>query len=246
MRHHGMPPKNQPMRVVFPLTFILFGCASVDDGKVQPLKHGVTVAPVSVMGDTLALRQVGDRASLNRERHIDVASWRIDRHSEAVAGKVLGDGGRFSVASADTAELRKSVRLQDDRWTGAIRIEASSGPLTAFAKQSGVDYVLLIGPASVADPFMGTDGQLFGYGIFQRALAGLKHAVNYLAVKVIVLDGRSGESVARAQCALSAPRQDSEWLQPTKTVQPGEGTRAGIEQLFEGALRKCLVGLKLG
>jgi hypothetical protein len=241
-----MRPKNQPMRAVLPLILTLFGCASMEDGKVHYLKAGVTVAPVSVMGDTLALRQVGDRASLNGERFIDVASWRIDRHTESVAGRVLGDAGRFSVASADTAELRKSVRLQDDPWTGAIRIRASSGPLTTFAKQSGADYVLLIGPASVADPFMGTDGQLLGYGIYQRALAGLKHAINYLAMNLIVLDGKSGESVARAQCALSAPRQDSEWLQPRKTVQPGESTRAGIEQLFEGALRRCIDGLKLG
>jgi hypothetical protein len=92
---------------------------------------------------------------------------------------------------------------------------------------------------------MGTHEPLSGYGIYQRsfrvyqpAFVGLKRAVSFLTMKVMLLDGRSGAPVARTQCALSAPR-------PQNSIQPDEGTRADIEKLVEGALRKCLAGLKL-
>lgn len=241
------------------------GCATVGADKVEQIKPGMTLAPISLMGDTLALRQVGTTVFHNDERDIDVANWRIDRHTESIAGTVVAGKGKFKVTQADSGEVRKNVRLP-----------RGFGPLTALAKRSEADYVLLIGPAPMADPFMGTNQKFSGYGIYQRSfvlrtgptptgapfmdtnesfshhgtyqrlVVGMKRAVNFLTMRAILLNGKSGEEVARTECALSAPRQDSEWLEAKKGVQPNEGTRADIEKLLEGALRKCLAALKLG
>lgn len=242
-----MARKNLAMRIL-PLFLgaALAGCSTVGADKLKP---GLTLAPVSVMGDALTLRNVGGDAFHDYRTDIDVAHWRIDRHAESVAGRVVGENGKFRIAQADTEQLRKTVRREESLWTGGPRIEAASGPLTAFAKQSAADYVLLIGPASMGDPFMGTHEPLSGYGIYQRsfrvyqpAFAGVKRAVSFLTMKVTLLDGRSGAAVAHTQCALSAPRAQT---QTSRNIQPDEGTRAEIEKLFEGTLRKCLAGLKL-
>jgi hypothetical protein len=229
------------------LTAALAGCATTGLDKLERFRPGLTVAPFSLMGDHLAVHDVGASALQDYRGDVDVGHWHIDRHTESVAGKVVGDTGKFRIAQADTEPLRRAVKLKDDPWTGGMRIRASSGSLAAFAKQSAADYVLLIGPASMGDPFLGTDEQLSGYGIYQRSLRitqpaflGVKRAFSFLAMKVLLLDGKSGEPIARAQCALGAPRQESQ-----RTMRADEGARADIETLVEAALRKCLGTLKL-
>jgi len=221
----------------------LAGCAATGAERFSP---GLTVAPVSLMGDHLAVRDVGASALQDYRREVDVTHWHIDRHAESVAGKVVGDTGRFRIAQADTEPLRRTVKLKEDPWTGGTRIPTRSESLAAFARQSAADYVLLIGPASMGDPFLGTDEQLSGYGIYQRSLritqpafVAMKRAFSFLAMKVLLLDAKSGEPVARAQCALGAPRQESD------RTTPSDGARAEIETLVEAALRKCLGTLKL-
>jgi hypothetical protein len=234
------------MHPVLPLVLCaaLAGCAATDLERLRP---GLTFAPVSLMGDHLAVHDVGASALHDDRRDVDVAHWRIDRHAESIVSKVVGDTGKFRIAQADTEPLRKSVKLKEDPWTGGTRIRAASGSVAAFAKRSAADYVLLIGPASMGDPFLGTDEQLSGYGIYQRSLritqpafVGLKRAFSFLAMKVTLLDGKSGEAVARAQCALGAPRQESD-----RAMRADEDARAEIETLVEAAVRKCLGTLKL-
>jgi hypothetical protein len=219
----------------------LVGCATVGGEKVEQLKSDTTIAPVSVMGDSFALRQVGTTVLQIEKRDIDVAAWGIDRHTESLAGQLVK--GKFRVAQADTENVRKTVKLQEDFWTGANKIKAGAGPLAAFAEQSKADYVLLIAPASMGDPFMGTNQTISGYGIYQRSFMGLKRSMNFITVRAILLEGKSGEELARTQCAVSAPRED--WLEPASLAQPSDGTRVGIQKLVEDALRKCLTSLKL-
>lgn len=234
------------MRAFLPLILSasVAGCATVGGEKVEQLKSGTTIAPVSVMGDTFALRQVGTTVLQIEKRDIDVAAWGIDRHTESVAGQLLNGKGKFRVAQADTENVRKTVKLQEDFWTGANKIKAGAGPLATFAEQSKADYVLLIAPAAMGDPFMGTNQNISGYGIYQRSFIGLKRSMNFITLRAILLEGKSGEEVARTQCAVSAPRQD--WVEPSYVTQPSEGTRAGIQKLFEDGLRKCLASLNLG
>jgi hypothetical protein len=232
------------MRALLPLILAaaLGGCATVGDEKVEQLKSDSAIAPVSLMGDAFALRQVGTTMFQNEKRDIDVAAWGIDRHAESLAGQLVK--GKFRVAQADTENVRKTVRLQEDFWTGANKIKGGAGPLATFAEQSKADYVLLIAPGSMGDPFMGSNQNISGYGIYQRSFMGLKRSMNFITLRAILLEGKSGEEVARTQCAVSAPRED--WIEPTSVTQPSDDTRAGIQKLLEDGLRKCLASLKLG
>jgi hypothetical protein len=235
------------MRALLPLILSasVVGCATVGSEKVDQLKSGTTIAPVSVMGDTLALRQTGTTVFQNEKRDMDVASWGIDRHAELLAGKAVVGKGKFQVAERNTDNVRKTVKLQEDFWTGSTKIQGGSGPVSQFAQDAGADYVLLIGPAPMGDPFMGTNQSLSGYGIYQRSFIGMKRALNFITMKAILVNGKTGGEVARTQCVVSAPRPESEWLEPNKVTQVNDGTRSGIEKLFDEALRKCLGNLNL-
>lgn len=234
------------MRAFVPLllSVAVAGCATVGGEKVDQLKSGTTIAPVSVMGDTLALRQTGTTVFQNQKRDMDVAAWGIDRHAESIAGKVVGGTGKFRVAQADTEKVRRTVKLQDDFWTGSAKVKGGAGPIATFVEESKADYLLLIAPAAMGDPFMGTNQNISGYGIYQRSFVGLRRAMNFITVRTILLEGKTGEEVARTQCAVSAPRED--WLDAKTATQPSDGTRNGIEKLFEDGLRKCLASLNLG
>ena len=173
------------------------------------------------------------------------ASWGIDRHAESLAGKAVVGKGKFQVAQRNTENMRKTVKLQEDFWTGSTKIQGGSGFVSQFAQDAGADYVLLIGPAPMGDPFMNTNQSLSGYGIYQRSFIGMRRALNFITMKAILVDGKTGGEVARTQCVVSAPRQESEWLEPNKVTQVDDGTRSGIEKLFDEALRKCLGNLNL-
>jgi hypothetical protein len=226
------------------LTLALAGCATVGGEKVDQLKPGTAIVPISLMGDTLAMREVGTTIFQNQRRDVDVASWHIDRHTESVAGQLVKGKGKFTVAQADTEEVRKTVKLGEDFWSGSNKIKAGGGALAAFAAQSRADYLLLIAPGVMGDPFMATNQTISGYGVYQRSMVGLKRSMNFITMRAVLLDGRSGEELARTQCAVSAPRSD--WLDGDKMAKASDDMRSGIEKLFEDGLRKCLGSLNLG
>ena len=66
--------------------------------------------------------------------------------------------------------------------------------------------------------------------------------MNFITLRAILVDGKTGEEVARTQCIASTPRED--WLEPSPPT-PSEGTRAGVQKLVEDGLRKCLGNLSL-
>lgn len=232
------------MRAFLPviLTASLVGCATVGDDKVQQLRSGTTIAPVSVMGDAFAVRQVGATVFQNEKRDVDVTQWGFDRHTETVAGQLVSGKGKFQVAQADAGGIRKTIKLQEDFWSGSNKIKGGAGPLASFAAQSKADYVLLIAPTTTGDPFMNSNQTIAGYGIYQRSFLGLKRSMNFITLRAILVDGKSGEEIARTQCVASTPRED--WLEPSSFT-PSEGTRAGVQKLVEDGLRKCLSSLNL-
>ena len=234
------------MRVALPvvLTISLAACATVGGEKVDQLKPGTAMAPISLMGDTLAMREVGTTIFQNQRRDVDVASWHIDRHAESLAGQLVKSKGKFTIAQADTEPLRKTVKLSEDFWSGSNKIKAGGEALAAFVAQSKADYVLVIAPGVMGDPFMGTNQTISGYGIYQRSIVGLKRSMNFITMRAVLLDGKSGEELARTQCAVSTPRSD--WLDGDRMAKASDEMRSGIEKLFEGGLRKCLASLNLG
>lgn len=241
------------MRACLPLILSagIAGCGSVDVHKGERLPAGATFVALSMMGDSFALRESRASALRDGSRRIDVADWRVDRHTETVAQRIVAGNGMFRVAPADTDELRKAVRLEPDHWTGDTKIHANAASVAAFAKQSGADYLLLIGPASVADAFLGTGQQLSGYGVYQAFVAParsyasgvVKRVMNYVTMRVTLLDAVRAKPVADRKCAIAATPERTDWLDAAKSIRTDQGMRAEMQKLVEGALRKCLAGL---
>ena len=231
------------------LAVFLAGCATVGVEKVEQLKTGTTIAPLSLMGPTLAMRHVGTIVFQNERRDMDVAQWDIDKFTETSAARIIREGGRFKAVLVDMGEARKKTgKLETSFWTSGAVLQGGAEGVTKLARDSGADYVLVLGPAQLGDPFMGTNQSLSGYGIYQRSMFGLKRSINYLTMRMVLLDGKTGAEVARTHSHSSSPRTNENWMDSDKLVLTGTNTtstKAAIEQLIDGVLKKGLPELKL-
>ena len=232
------------------LSLLLFGCAAVGVQKVEQLKPGTTIVPLSLMGDKLAIFHIGTTAFQNYLRHLEFPSWQIDAYAEAAAASAIRQGSIFSVPRTDTATARKSAgTLSFNAWTSAISIEGGPESITRLARDSGAEYVLVIGPSQMRDNIFGTEQPFSGYGILQRSFLGLERAVNYLTMQVVLFDGIDGKEVARMLgFHLNSPRAAEDWLESKNsslTESNANTTRLAIESLIEKGLTKSLTELKL-
>jgi hypothetical protein len=232
------------------LSLLLFGCATVGVEKVEQLKPGTTIVPLSLMGDKLAICHIGTTVFQNELRHLELPSWQIDAYAEAAAASAIRQGSRFSITRTDTATARKSAgTLSFNVWTSAISIEGGLESVTRLARDSGAEYVLVIGPSQMGDSVFGTNQSFSGYGIGQRSFLGLKRAVNYLTMRVVLFDGKDGKEVARMHgFLLSSPRAAEDWVESENsslTESNAGTTRLAIESLIDKGLTKSLTDLKL-
>lgn len=231
------------------MVLVIAGCASMGAEKVDQLKSGTRVTALSVMGPQLAIRHVGSTVFQNERRQADVPQWQIDRYAEAAAGRLIGAGGRFQFVAADTAEARKRTgKMETTFFSMGPQLEGGASSVVSFAKEAGADYVLVVGPNPAGDPFMGTNQSLAGYGVYQRTFFGSRRALNFLTMRVVLYDGRTGDEVARTQDHASSPRGDSQWLDSSTlalTDANSAATKTAIEQLIAIVIQKNLSKLKL-
>ena len=231
------------------LSLVLFGCATGGVEKVEQLKPGTKIIPLSLMGDKLAIRHIGTTVLQNESRDLDTPSWGIDKYVEATAARAILQGARFSAIVADSAQARKSVgKLGQDFWTSAAVVEGGQESVVSLAKDAGADYVLVLGPSQIGDPFFGTNQRFSGYGIAQRSFMGMKRGINFLTMRLVLLDGRDGREVARTQSYLGSPRARSDWIEGENlplSESNATTTKVSIESLVDRMLGKGLADLKL-
>lgn len=228
---------------------LLSGCATVGIEKIEQLKPGTSIVPISLMGETLAIRHVGTTVFQNAHRDVTVADWQLDKYTESSASKVVGDGKRFQAIVAETKDARAGAgKLGSDFWTGKVTLQGGTESLTKLAKDAGADYVLVLGPLQLGDPFFGTNQRISGYGVYQRAVFGSRRAINFLTMRIVLLDGKSGAEVARTHGYLSSPRTEVSWMDSNNldlSADNNQDTRTAIQGLIDAVLRKALAELKL-
>lgn len=228
---------------------VLTGCATVGTEQVEKLKPGTSIVPLSLMGDTLAIRHVGTTVFQNERRDTAVADWQIDKYTESAVFRLAGNGNRFQIKVSETAAARISAeKLVMDFWTSRATLQGGKESVTKLAKDAGADYVLVIAPAQLGDPFYGTNQGFSGYGVYQRSAFGSRRAINYLTMRVVLFDGQSGVEVAKTHGFNSAPRDEASWMASenlTLTADNAQKTQAGIQALIETVLQKALADLKL-
>lgn len=228
---------------------ILAGCATTGVERVSQIRPGTTVTPLSLMGDVLAIRHVGTTVFQNESRDLDVAAWAIDKSAEAAAVRLMRNGGKLAVVTVETDNARRQAgKLGTNFWTSGATLQGGPESIIILARQAGADYVLVMGPVQLGDPFFGTNQAFSGYGIYQRSAFGSKRAINYLTMRVVLFDGLSGEEVARTHGHFSSPRGDADWM-ASESLQPdganAANTKSTVERLIETALQKSLTDLRL-
>ncbi|MBI4987824.1 MAG: hypothetical protein HZC23_03290 [Rhodocyclales bacterium] len=228
---------------------VLSGCATVGTEHVEKLKPGTSIVALSLMGDTLAIRHVGTTVFQNERLDATVADWQIDKYAESVASRLISSGNRFQAKAVETNEARASAgKIVMDFWTSKAVLQGGTGSVTKLAREAGADYVLVLGPAQLGDPFFGTNQAFSGYGIYQRSAFGSRRAINYLTMRVVLLDGKNGTEVARTHGVSSAPRGEAIWMDSDNLTLSGDNaqkTRSGIQALMETVLQKALTDLML-
>jgi hypothetical protein len=231
------------------LTAFLAGCATVGVEQVEKLQPGTKVVPLSLLGNVLAIRHVGTTVFQNKRRDLDVTDWQIDNFGESIAARIIRDGHKFVALEADTKEARNSAgKLVSDFWTSKAGLQGGPDSVIRLAAKAGADYILVLGPSQLGDPFFGTNQAFSGYGVYQRSVFGSKRAINYLTMRVVLLDGKSGTEVARTHGFLSAPRTEASWMDSENlnlSMDNTQETKSGIQTLVQTVLRKAMADLKL-
>lgn len=231
------------------LSLFLFGCATVGVEKVEQIKPGTKIVPLSFMGDKLAILHIGTTMFQNERRDVELPLWQIDKYTEAAAARAIREAGRFSAEPVDTATARIGAgKLGYGSWTNTAVFEGGTESVTRLAKNAGAEYVLVFGPTQLGDPFFGTNQAFSGYGIGQRSFLGLERAVNYLTMRVVLLDAKDGKEVARTHGFLSSPRETADWMESgnlSLSESNAATTKLSIESLIDAVLRKGLRDLKL-
>jgi hypothetical protein len=228
---------------------LLAGCA-IGVERVQQLPSGTKILPVSLMGSRLAVRYVGTTAFQNARRDLDVPAWQIDEYAEAAIRRSVGGSGKFAVIAGDAAKARTAMgSFGVDRWTGVSKVEGGPESVIALARETRADLILVAGPFEVRDPFYQTNQSFSGYGIYQRSVFGLQRGIDYVTMRLVLFDGKTGAELARTTYGvLSAPRLESDWLGSVDLAlsQANESrTRASIEQLIGELVRQGAADLKL-
>lgn len=76
----------------------------------------------------------------------------------------------------------------------------------------------------------------------------MRKNLNYLVIRVALIDGKSGEEVASTLGYLGTSRSGADWMDSKNlalTDSNATSTKSGIEHLIEELLRKSLADMKL-
>jgi hypothetical protein len=231
------------------LCVVLAACATSGAENVERLAAGAKIVPLSLMGDTFSIQYIGTMVFQNERRDLPEPHWQVDKRTEALAARLVSRGGRFTSEAVDATSARQAAnKLEDDLWNGKAATEGRAGELLAFATSVRADYLLVIRPAPLGDPFFNTNQAFVGYGIGERTFFGSKRGINFLTLQVALLHAKDGKEVAQTFGFVNSRRSDDDWLEPG-SLSPSEAnltsTQAAIESLFDTLMATRLRELKL-
>ena len=188
------------------LTASLVACASAP----PTLPQGSMVSVVSLLGNTLKLRQVGITVFGNSARALDVTPWNVDTHVEDVAAAALNAAGR-KATKAPAGSAISIGTWSYTNFTSSYTFAGGVAGLRKVALASHADYLILITemPDNFSDPFFRTNQSITGFGVYQRRGGG---GIAYADFGLLLVDGKSGDVIYRRRAFHSKARPDDIWL----------------------------------
>ena len=86
-----------------------------------------------------------------------------------------------------------------------------------------------------------------GYGIYQSSFLGLKDSVNFLVLRIWLIDVNTGKDIAKIYKPGSSSRNSSVWLKKDMPLDESIKLeiREGFETMLDSTVEKALKGLSL-
>lgn len=235
---------------LLPLMFLLIlaGCATTGIENVKKLDSDHRIIVVSALGNDFQIKSIGTTIFNNWSINEDVSDWAIDDRVESLVKQRLNLSSKLTVIPFDASPLRPEIgQIKVDDWSGARVDTQGMKTLLTAAKAAGTDSVLLVGTNPMTDTFHMRLSTIKGYGIYQSSFLGLKDSVNFIVLRIWLIDVNTGKDIAKIYEPGSSSRNSAVWLE--KDMPLDEATnleiRKGFETMLDSAVEEALKGLSL-
>lgn len=235
---------------LFALAFfaLLSGCATVGVERIENLPQSHKIVVLSLLNDKIEVKHTGTTVFNNWRQKAKIANWHINDDVESYIEQQLASAGRFSVVHGDTKRARAAAgEAGTDRWTGATRLKGGNEVLARLADAAGADSVLVVTPSKMEDIIFGTNQIIAGIGIYQRSFLGINRAVDYVLLRITLIDGETGEEIGHSIVNKWTDRDRRYWLEKGSTLseQDQSATHRALSSLLVESLRTSMSNLKL-
>jgi hypothetical protein len=196
---------------------VLGGCATSGAFRVPKLPKGETLTVLSLLPDAASVVIDDSTFSPDRVRLFPTGAWHINALDERWAIRALGHRGQFRVIDRPLRKIRRHFGVAQPR--SSLRFSRPGRTVRQLVASAGTDLVLVIGPshgveegASTAAPLMmfGAIGGAIsgvtthfigtGYGVSQGGFLDTRSGFDYVALRMWLLDGRTGTVIAKTRC----------------------------------------------
>jgi hypothetical protein len=193
---------------------IVNGCTAIGVENVKKLNSGHRIAVLSVLGDEFQIDSLGTTIFHSWNVKKNVTDWQLDHGVEVFIQENLAQTGKFVVVPIGTHGIRATVDDIDQfEWDGAIKRTESLNVVVTSAKSAGADSLLIVGSIPRMDVVFHRRPSIEGYGIYQSSFLGYKEAVDYIVLRIWLVDVDSGKEIARSFKDVYATREAHEWLE---------------------------------
>lgn len=226
------------------LAIFISGCSSTNNSvhgtanneiEKHEIKKDGKITVISLMGNTLESISVGITIFNNVENKFSVAKWEVDRNIEDYLIAQIHLHTEREAVIYDPGVNMRPVVVQNNFWTGELELPNYPDFIMKAVSATSSDYVLVVAPVTIGDPYFNTAQNMRGYGVYQRSFIGTKQAVNYVTMQMVLYDGVTGKQLARSYTNSSLER-DSELLTGTQQKPDDsslERTRKSISSMFD-------------
>jgi len=182
-------------------SLILSGCATTPSA-IDAGGDGRRVGVLSLLGDQLQVAGVGEVG--RSHTFVDIGAWRIDRHVEQYARRIIRSRGRAEVVDINM-DREVSKRLYADcdgscdTRAPTVRVEALRTSLSRWRRDKGLDHLVLFVRSDNRQALLGplvTSTAGVGLGLIPGSVAVGRSTTVFAYVQAIVIEAETGQVLA--------------------------------------------------
>ncbi len=259
--------------VLLAACLLLGGCATSGAWRVPKLPKGETLTVLSLLPETASVVSDDTVFSPDPVRLFPTGTWHINVLNERWAIRTLRHQGQFRIIDRPERKVRRHFGTVQPR--SDLHFSKPDLTVKQLMGSTGTNLVLVIGPAlgveenaSTAAPLMmfGAIGGAIagasihfigpGYGVVQSVFLDMRSASNFVALRMWLLDGRTGTVIASTDCkqyslrfnnGKTNPKVKALWIHHKGPVSRTNwsSVHVGIRMLMKQTEASCLGNLNL-